>query len=108
MGVFRVLRFALHYWRPHIGSGTLLLLLLLVQQTYGIAIAYAMKRLVDQALPQRNGGAVVTILVLLAGAYVLTVAATVAVEYVAAKINAEIMCELRERMFGQLQRLSLA
>ena len=108
MGAIRVLRFAMGYWRPHLGSGALLLLLLLAQQTYGIAIAYAMKRLVDQALPQRDGAAVIAILFALAGAYVLTVAATIAVEYVAAKINAEIMCELREQMFARLQRLSLS
>ncbi len=108
MGVMKVLRFAIRYWRPHIGSGALLLALLLVMQSYGVTIAYAMKRLVDQALPQRDSAAVLIILATVAVAYVLTVSATVAVEYVGAKINASIMSELRVQMFAQLQRLSLA
>lgn len=108
MGAFDVLRFALRYWRPHVSSGFVLLVLLLIQQGYGVTIAYAMKRLVDQALPQRDTSAVMTILAALAGAYVITVIATVAAERFAAKISSAIMCEIRLQMFNQLQRLSLA
>jgi len=108
IGPLKVLEFAMRYWRPHLGSGFVLLVLLLVQQGYGVTIAYAMKRLVDQALPQRDGAAVVTILATLAGAYVVTVIATVAAERFAAKISSSIMCEVRVQMFRQLQRLSLA
>jgi len=107
MGPLRVLRFALRYWRPHVGSGIVLLLLLVVQQGYGITVAYAMKRLVDQALPQRDSAAVVTILAAIAIAYVVTVIATVLSERVAARISSSILCELRIRMFAQLQRLSI-
>ncbi|MEO8042317.1 MAG: ABC transporter ATP-binding protein, partial [Acidobacteriota bacterium] len=108
MGPLKVVRYALRNWRPHLRGGSVLLVLLLLQQGYGITIAYAMKRLVDDALPQRNSHAVMTILVVVAGAYVITVIATVAAEYFAAKISSSIMCEMRVRMFGQLQRLSLA
>jgi ATP-binding cassette subfamily B protein len=107
MGALAVLRFARRCWRPHLGGGLVLLVLLLVQQSYGITIAYAMKRLVDYALPQRDGDAVMIILAALGGAYVVTVIATVASEKVGAGISAAIMCELRGRMFAQLQRLSL-
>lgn len=107
MGAIQVLRFGLRYWRPHVVSGFLLLLLLLIQQSYGVTIAYAMKRLVDHALPQRDSSAVVTILLALAAAYVLTVTATVAAELLAAKVSASIMCDLRLQMFSKLQRLSL-
>ena len=108
MGALRVLRFAVRYWRPHLRAGSVLLLFLMVQQSYGVAIAYAMKRLVDNALPQRDASAVMTILAMVAGAYLLTVAATVAAEYFAARISAAIMCEIRSQMFAQLQRLSIA
>ena len=108
MGAVEVVRYALRYWRPHLRSGFVLLVLLLVQQGYGATIAYSMKRLVDEALPLRDRGAVMTILVVLAGAYIITVIATVTAEHLAAKISAAIMCELRVRMFTQLQRLSLA
>lgn len=108
MGAAAVLRFAFRYWRPHVWTGSLLLVLLAVQQGYGIAIAYSMKRLVDQALPHRDGAAVAGILVLLAAAYLVTVLATIAVEYIAARVSSSIMCEIREEMFRQLQRLSLS
>ncbi|MEQ1923676.1 MAG: ATP-binding cassette domain-containing protein [Pyrinomonadaceae bacterium] len=108
MGALKVLRFALNYWRPHLRSGFVLLVLLIIQQSYGVTLAYAMKRLVDEALPQRDRAAVMIILAVLAGAYIMTVIATVAAEHFAAKISAKIMCELRLRMFSQLQRLSLA
>ncbi|MEP6787896.1 MAG: ABC transporter transmembrane domain-containing protein [Acidobacteriota bacterium] len=108
MGPLKVLRFAVRYWRPHLSSGFVLLVLLLVQQGYGVTIAYAMKRLVDQALPERDSAAVITILAALAGAYAITVIATVAAERFAAKISSAIMCEVRVQMFRQLQRLSIA
>lgn len=108
MGAFKVLQFALRYWRPHLSTGFVLLVFLFVQQCYGVTIAYAMKRLVDQALPQHDSAVVITILAALAGAYIITVIATVAAEHFAAKISAEIMCELRIQMFSQLQKLSLA
>src|ERR1043165_6874448 len=108
MGAREVLRYALRYWRPHVRSGIALLALLLVQQGYGATLAYAMKHLVDDALPHRDTGAVVAILAVLAGAYIVTVVATVLAEWVAARITAAIMCDLRVRMFAQLQRLSLA
>lgn len=108
MGALRVLRFGLLYWRPHLTTGFVLLVLLFIQQSYGVTIAYSMKRLVDQALPQHDRSAVLTILALLTGAYFITVAATVAAEHFAAKICAAIMCELRVRMFAQLQKLSLS
>lgn len=108
MGALEVVRYALRYWRPHLRAGFLLLVLLLVQQGYGATIAYSMKRLVDEALPLRDRGAVMTILAVLAGAYVITAIATITAEHFAAKISAAIMCELRVRMFRQLQRLSLA
>ncbi len=108
MGAIRVLRFALRYWRPHLAAGVGLGVLLLIQQGYGVTIAYSMKRLVDQALPNRDAATVTTILVVLACAFVVTTIATVGAERVAARINAEIMCELRERMFEKLQELSLS
>lgn len=108
MGALEVVRYALRYWRPHLRGGFVLLVLLLVQQGYGATIAYAMKRLVDEALPLHDRGAVMTILAVLVAAYIITVIATVAAEHFAAKISAAIMCELRVRMFTQLQRLSLA
>ncbi len=108
MGAVRVARFAMRYWRSHVGGGLLLLVFLVVQQSYGVTIAYAMKRLVDQALPQRDSATVMLILAAVAGAYVFTVIATIAAERSAAKINAAIMCEVRVQMFRQLQRLSLA
>src|SRR5512139_930839 len=86
MGTLSVLRYALVNWRPHLRGGAVLLVLLLLQQGYGITIAYAMKRLVDDALPQRDSRAVITILVAVAAAYVITVMATVAAEFFAAKI----------------------
>lgn len=107
-GAPTVLRFALRYWRSHLSSGFVLLVLLVIQQSYGATIAYALKRLVDQALPQHDREAVMTILAVLAAAYIVTVIATVAAERFAANISAAIMCELRVRMFTHLQRLSLA
>ncbi len=108
MGAVHVVRFGLRYWRPHIWSGLLLLTFLLFQQSYGITIAYAMKRLVDHALPQKDSAAVITLLLALAGAYILTVVATVGAERVAANISASVMCDLRLQMFDKLQRLSIA
>jgi len=107
MGALKVVQHALRYWRPHLRTAVVLLILLLVQQGYGATIAYAMKRLVDVALPLRDRDAVVTILAVLAGAYIVTVFATVAAEHFAARISAEIMWDLRVRMFAQLQRLSI-
>lgn len=108
MNVFKVIRFAMRYWRTHVGSGLVLFAVLLVQQSYGVAIAYALKRLVDDALPQHDVAEVVRVLLLLGVAYLVTVIATIISEYIAAKLTSAIMCELRVRMFEQLQRLSLA
>jgi ATP-binding cassette subfamily B protein len=108
MGAVRVLRFALRCWRPHVAAGFVLGALLLIQQGYGVTIAYSMKQLVDHALPNRDAAAVTTILLVLACAFAVTTIATVAAEHVAARINAAIMCELRERMFEKLQELPLS
>ena len=108
MGALAVTRYAVQSWRPHLRAGSFLLVLLVVQQGYGVAIAYAMKSLVDNALPQRDSSAVLTILTGLAVAYVTTVIATVAAEHIAAKVSAEIMCDLRMQLFEKLQRLSIA
>src|SRR6478672_8946672 len=70
MGALAVTRYAVQSWRPHLRAGSFLLVLLVVQQGYGVAIAYAMKSLVDNALPQRDSSAVLTILTGLAVAYV--------------------------------------
>ena len=45
VGPLKVLEFAMRYWRPHFGSGFVLLVLLLVQQGYGVTIAYAMNKM---------------------------------------------------------------
>src|SRR5688572_19504996 len=107
LGAMDVLRHALGYWRPHARAGVVLILLLLVQQGYGATFAYALKSLIDTAIPQQDTGAVPRIIGLLVAGYALAVAAQITAEYLGARIAGSILADLRLKMFVQLQRLSL-
>ena len=85
LGALAVLGHALRYWRPHTGAAVLLVVLLLLQQGFGAMFAYALKHLIDHAIPARDGDAVLLVVVAVLAGYAIAALATIGSEYVGAR-----------------------
>jgi ATP-binding cassette subfamily B protein len=108
LGLSFVVRYVMRCWRPHAAAGALIGILVLVQQAYGAGVAYSLKILVDTVIPSHDVVMFATIVALLAVAWALAGAASVAVEIVAARTAGAILTTLRARLFRHTQSLSLA
>jgi ATP-binding cassette subfamily B protein len=102
-----VFRFLRPYLRPHRLSLGLLALGILIETSYDVAFPLSLKYLIDDALYQENRRALVWILIVL-GILGTTISCVgVACEYLNARLGATIIRDIRERLFEQLQSVSL-
>ena len=102
------LRAFLQYLRPYRASVALLVGGLLVELLFNAAMPLAFKQLIDEAIPGRNRGLLVAVLVFMGVAVVLTGGAAIGRDYLYAKLGANVLTDLRRRMFEHLQQLSAA
>ena len=107
MGLTGVLRRGLGYWRPYWSQGLLIVLAMLVQQALNTFLALSLKLIIDRALPARDGVLLLWILAGLGGGFVLALLANVYADYLTARVSANMLNDLRFRMFSHLQRLSM-
>jgi ATP-binding cassette subfamily B protein len=100
--------FALYrYVRQYRLSLIPVLLACLLEMGLTAQLPLSIKYLIDRALVNKDGRALVIILTALAGAAVLVSIAGLGRDHLYARIVAKSIANLRTRMYGQLQRLSL-
>src|SRR5580658_5092566 len=96
-----------HYVRPFRLSLIPVLLACLLEMGLAAQIPLSIKFLIDRALVNKDGRALVIILTALAGSAVLVSAAGLGRDHLYARIVAKSIATLRTRMYDKLQRLSL-
>src|SRR5437867_9588831 len=107
MGLIGVMRRALAYWRPYWVQGVLIVLAMLLQQGFNTFLALSLKLIIDTALPARDGMLLLWILAGLAGGFIVALIANLCADYLTARVSANILNDLRLKMFSHLQRLSM-
>ena len=107
MGLIGVMRRALAYWRPYWVQGVLIVLAMLLQQGFNTFLALSLKLIIDTALPARDGMLLLWILAGLAGGFIVALVANLCADYLTARVSANILNDLRLKMFSHLQRLSM-
>src|SRR5438094_7465776 len=107
MGLLTVVRRALTYWRPYRVQAVLIVVAMLLQQAFNTFLALSLKLIIDTALADADGVLLVRILAALAGGFVVAVLANLSVDYLTARAGANILNDLRLKMFSHLQRLSM-
>ncbi|HPC83600.1 MAG TPA: ABC transporter transmembrane domain-containing protein [Thermoanaerobaculaceae bacterium] len=106
MGLWRTLRVALGYWRPHWPTALVLLAMLGVQQGFKAFFAYSLG-LVVKLLGAHDTRALGLLVAALAAGFVIAALATLAADYLGARVGAAIINTVRLRMFTHLQRLGM-
>ncbi|TMA35372.1 MAG: ABC transporter ATP-binding protein, partial [Deltaproteobacteria bacterium] len=107
MGLLTFMRRALTYWRPYRVQAVLIVVAMLLQQAFNTFLALSLKLIIDTALADADGVLLVRILAALAGGFVVAVLANLSVDYLTARAGANILNDLRLKMFSHLQRLSM-
>src|SRR5438552_599030 len=107
MGLIGVLRRALTYWRPYWVQGLLLVAATLLQQALNTFLAVSLKLIIDRALAARDGVMLLWILAGLAGGFIVALFANLCADYLTARVGANILNDLRLKMFSHLQHLSM-
>jgi ATP-binding cassette subfamily B protein len=104
--VLRTLRRIAGFWRPHRWLATGLALTMLLEVGFTVALAIALKWIVD-AVVDGGSGSAAPVIVLLVAALVVSGAAAVVRGRLSAAASAVILADVRTAMFDRLQRLSL-
>src|SRR5207253_1265966 len=107
MGLIGVMRRALAYWRRYWVQGVLIVLAMLLQQGFNTFLALSLKLIIDTALHARDGMLLLWILAGLAGGFIVALVANLCADYLTARVSANILNDLRLKMFSHLQRLSM-
>jgi ATP-binding cassette, subfamily B, bacterial len=107
MTIRQVLIRALVYWRPYWIAGSVVLVLMALQEGFLTFYDLSLGRITDQVLIARDGSLLIQIVAQLAVAYLIAATATVIGDYLTARIGARILNNLRFQMFSHLQRLSM-
>lgn len=106
MGLWRTVGVALGYWRPHWPTAVVLLAMLGAQQGFKTFFAYSLGSVV-KLLGAHDTRALGLLLAALAAGFVVAALATLAGDYLGARVGAAIINTIRLRMFTHLQRLGL-
>src|SRR6266516_3105623 len=107
MGLIAVMRRALAYWRRYWVQGLLIVAATLLQQAFNTFLALSLKLIIDRALAARDGVLLLWILAGLAGGFIVALLANLCADYLTARVGANILNDLRLKMFSHLQRLSM-
>jgi ATP-binding cassette subfamily B protein len=103
----RMSRFLGPFARPHVRGLLLLGLVLLVETAINFSFPLATQYLVDEGLIQHDFGPVVFVLVFLGVAAVSVAILGLASDYLNARIFSTMVADIRQRLFGHLQGLSM-
>lgn len=105
-GVGRFLRGSFRYLRPYWKQELVIFLLLGVQLAFQQILPRAQALLIDDAILPRNLHYLLGLVIALFVLVVLVLLAGVANDLLTSRVSESVLRSLRERMFGQLQRLS--
>lgn len=99
------LRLTLRYLRPHVRRELEMSLYMLGGLAFTVVFPFAFRRLLDDAIPSGRLSEVVTILVLLGVAFIVSLLADLRRSYLSAYVSGSVVRDLRAGMFGRLQSL---
>jgi len=100
------LRLAVTYLRPYMRREAEMFVYMVLGLAFTVVFPFATKRLFDKAIPSGHFSEVLSILAVLAGAFVLTLLATLRRAYLSAYVSSAVVREVRSEMFERLQTLS--
>ena len=106
-GMVGVLRLSLAYLRPYWVQEILIILGSLVGTAFTIILPLGFKLLIDRAILPGNLGLLAMILGALVGFFIFQAVVSLGEDYIAARVEAGVLNDLRLRMFEHLQRLSM-
>ncbi len=107
MGIWTFLRRISVYLRPHYPECIFLLVMMAVDIAYGTGASLSFKYLIDDAIVPHDMRMLTVILSLLAGGFVLSSVSGIGRDYLYARLSADVLREIRIRLFVHLQRLSM-
>jgi ATP-binding cassette, subfamily B, bacterial len=107
MGVRGFLGWAGSYLRPYAPRVLLISLLLVVVAAFNVVLPLSLRFLIDFAILPGNYGLLVAILAALVALFLLQAIAEMAGGYLATIVGTRVLNDVRARLFGHLQRLSM-
>ena len=102
------LRRIVQFWRPHRRLGIGLVLLMLLQVVFTVAIAIVVKWIVDGVVEGTSGRSAVPMVAMLAAALAVSAGAAVVAARLAATAAARILADVRLQLYDRLQQLSMS
>jgi ABC-type multidrug transport system fused ATPase/permease subunit len=100
-------RLAARYLRPHLRREIEMAVYMVISLVFTIVFPFAFRRLLDSAIPSGDFSEVLGILGVLGAAFAVSLLAGLRRAYLAAYVSGSVVRELRARMFGRLQTLSM-
>ena len=107
MGITGFLARALGYIRPYWPQALLILVGLTIGIAYTVLIPFSFKFLINSAIVPGDLGNLALILIILGSVFIVQSFATLGREYLAARVGAKVMTDMRLKMFTHLQHLSM-
>src|ERR1044071_5772502 len=107
MSPIKFLKTLLSYVRPYAPRAACLIATLLVEGAFTSLLALSLKLIIDFAIAPHDAKVLSLILGVLVAGFLLTAALQVLRDYLYAWLGARILGDLRQEMFGHLQRLSM-
>jgi ATP-binding cassette subfamily B protein len=107
MGIFEFLNALYKYLKPYRFQTLLLLILLIINTAFLMGWPLSFKYLIDKGIVDRNWGVLIKTLVVLSVGVLIAAAAGVARGYLYAYLSANVLKDIRQKVFEHLQRLSM-
>ncbi|HJV08506.1 MAG TPA: ABC transporter transmembrane domain-containing protein, partial [Acidimicrobiales bacterium] len=101
------LKLAARYLRPHVRREIEMAIYMVFGLAFTVVFPFALRRLLDDAIPSGEFSRVLTILLALGGAFVVSLLAGLRRAYLSAYVSGSVVRDLRAQMFGRLQALSV-
>lgn len=108
MGIFEFLKSLYRYLRPYRLQTLLVLVLLLINTAFLMGWPLSFKFLIDKGIEGRNWNVLIITLLVLTGGVLIASAAGVARGYLYAYLSANVLKDIRQKVFEHLQRLSMS
>ncbi|MFL5279878.1 MAG: ATP-binding cassette domain-containing protein [Rhodopila sp.] len=108
MSVFTALRHIAAYLAPYRGRAVLLILTLIIDVSFDTALPLSLKFLIDRAIVPRDATMLLFVVGGLFGGYLITACSQICRDYLYAWLGSHVLGDLREEIYGHVQRLSPA
>jgi ABC-type multidrug transport system fused ATPase/permease subunit len=104
----RFLRLAARYLRPHVRREIEMAVYMLFGLVFTVVFPFALRRLIDQAIPSGHFSEVLKLVGFLGVAFLISLLADLRRTYQAAWVSGSVVRQIRTEMFGRLQELDVA